>query len=139
VPFKSQARFVYFVGDSDVHGPVTQEEWQIAIATVHSALGLPTQPDFVVDAFVDVRLTPSCRMPPRISASITLSERRPYRTATDLRQCLTPGREFVAKCCPACHPLVRPQLSPEAPSDRPACNRGSAQDPQLATERRAPV
>jgi len=47
--------FVYFVGDSDVHGPGTRDEWESAITTVHAALGLPTRPSFVVDAFIDVR------------------------------------------------------------------------------------
>lgn len=47
--------FVYFVGDSDVAGPDTVEQWNDALAVVHSALGLKRQPDFVVDAFIDVR------------------------------------------------------------------------------------
>jgi hypothetical protein len=47
--------FLYFTGDADVHGPASHEEWETAIEAVHWALGLNTRPDFVVDAFIDVR------------------------------------------------------------------------------------
>jgi len=47
--------FLYFVGDSDVHGPATRSEWETAVTVVQSALGLTAEPSFVVDAFIDVR------------------------------------------------------------------------------------
>jgi hypothetical protein len=47
--------FLHFVGDSDVDGPASREEWQKAIITVHDALGVLGQlPRYVRDAFVDV-------------------------------------------------------------------------------------
>jgi hypothetical protein len=47
--------FLYFIGDTDVGGPMSREEWESAAHTVHQALGLVTMPPFVVNAFVDAR------------------------------------------------------------------------------------
>jgi hypothetical protein len=47
--------FVYFVGDPDVRGPSDKRAWELAIHTVHRALGLQSQLTFVKDIFIDVR------------------------------------------------------------------------------------
>lgn len=47
--------FLYLIGDVEVNGPDTREEWEKAIHTVHELLGLVHGPSFVFDAFVDVR------------------------------------------------------------------------------------
>jgi hypothetical protein len=47
--------FLYLIGDVDMNGPNTMEEWGAAIQTVHHMLGLVHVPPFVVDAFIDVR------------------------------------------------------------------------------------
>jgi len=45
---------LYFVGDFDMHGPTTREEWQAAISDVHRALGLRGQlPAYVHEVFLD--------------------------------------------------------------------------------------
>ncbi|TDB38064.1 MAG: hypothetical protein D9V44_08455 [Actinobacteria bacterium] len=47
--------FVYFVGDDDMRGPASREEWQAVIADAHEALGVSGRlPEYVRDAFVDV-------------------------------------------------------------------------------------
>ena len=49
--------FIYFIGDRDVDGPQTTEEWKAAIEEAERALGLPTRhrlSDYVVDIFVHV-------------------------------------------------------------------------------------
>ena len=46
--------FVYFVGDEDMKGPDTKEQWEGAIELVHRLLGLSRAPEFVVDVFIDV-------------------------------------------------------------------------------------
>lgn len=48
--------FVYFVGDRQMHGPLTAGAWRDAIDRCHSALGLPTdmRRADVIEAFVDV-------------------------------------------------------------------------------------
>ncbi|MEX2048509.1 MAG: hypothetical protein WEB90_02930 [Gemmatimonadota bacterium] len=50
--------FVYFVGDSDVHGPDTVAEWKAALEVLYGALGLNRRHPLLrrrVDVFVDVR------------------------------------------------------------------------------------
>jgi hypothetical protein len=64
--------FVYFVGDADVKGPQSRDDWQQAIKTVHQALGLVHAPPFVRDVFIDVR--PFCAIP----------NSRPYRSGSEL-------------------------------------------------------
>ena len=49
--------FIYFVGDKDVDGPQTAEEWKAAIEVAERVLGLPTRhrlSDYVADIFVHV-------------------------------------------------------------------------------------
>ena len=49
--------FIYFIGDRDVDGPQTTEEWKAAIEVAERVLGLPTRhrlSDYVVDIFVHV-------------------------------------------------------------------------------------
>ena len=46
---------LYFVGDSDMHGPTTEEQWKVAISEVHGALGLGEKlPAYVHEVFLDV-------------------------------------------------------------------------------------
>jgi hypothetical protein len=47
--------FVYFIGDADMNGPNSREEWATAIHVVHHSLGLATIPPYVLDVFIDVR------------------------------------------------------------------------------------
>lgn len=48
--------FLYFMGDPDMKkGPSKREEWETAIKTVHTVLGLKESPGFVRDVFIDVR------------------------------------------------------------------------------------
>jgi hypothetical protein len=50
--------FVYFVGDSDVHGPDTVAEWKAALEVMYGALDLNRRHPLLrrrVDVFVDVR------------------------------------------------------------------------------------
>ena len=47
--------FLYLIGDTDVGGPATRVEWETAIHTVHTALGLTAPPAFVSDVFIDLR------------------------------------------------------------------------------------
>lgn len=54
--------FVYFIGDADVKGPLTRQEWESAIDVLHHALGLSTVPPFVVDVFIDVNQLPVSRV-----------------------------------------------------------------------------
>ena len=49
--------FIYFVGDKDVDGPQTAEEWKAAIEVAERVLGLPARhrlSDYVADIFVHV-------------------------------------------------------------------------------------
>jgi hypothetical protein len=48
--------FVYFVGDADVGGPESVEEWREALAVLHETLGLRAHPmlERKVDVFVEV-------------------------------------------------------------------------------------
>ena len=49
--------FIYFVGDEDVDGPQTVEEWKAAIEVAERVLGLPARhrlSDYVADIFVHV-------------------------------------------------------------------------------------
>ena len=49
--------FIYFIGDSDVDGPQTAEEWKAAIEVAERVLGLPARhrlSDYVADIFVHV-------------------------------------------------------------------------------------
>lgn len=46
--------FVYFIGDIEVAGPGSRQEWLNAIDVVHGALGLHSSPPFVKDVFLDV-------------------------------------------------------------------------------------
>jgi hypothetical protein len=48
--------FVYFVGDADVGGPESVEEWREALVVLHDALGLMPHPllERKVDVFVEV-------------------------------------------------------------------------------------
>jgi hypothetical protein len=47
--------FLYFVGDSDMGGPATQDEWEVGIAAMHDVLGVSGRlPGYVLDAFVAV-------------------------------------------------------------------------------------
>ena len=49
--------FIYFVGDKDVGGPRTTEEWKAAIEVAERVLGLPARhrlSDYVADIFVHV-------------------------------------------------------------------------------------
>lgn len=47
--------FLYLVGDADVRGPTSRDEWQKEIHKVHVELGLASLPAFVTDVFIDVR------------------------------------------------------------------------------------
>ena len=47
--------FLYFTGDTDMRGPNSRSEWEEAIRTVHTVLGLRQRPAFLIDVFVDVR------------------------------------------------------------------------------------
>jgi hypothetical protein len=48
--------FMYFIGDRDVRGPDSVEEWTAAIEKVHDALGIRGKlPSYVHDVFIDVR------------------------------------------------------------------------------------
>lgn len=53
----SKLVFLYFLNDTDLNEPATEEEWRGAIRLIHAVLGVP--PDLssqhVFDAFVDVR------------------------------------------------------------------------------------
>jgi hypothetical protein len=52
----AQLVFLYFVGDADMGGPTSQQEWEAAIKPVHAHLGLHGRlPAYVRNAFVDVR------------------------------------------------------------------------------------
>ena len=54
--------FIYFIGDRDVDGPQTTEEWKAAIEVAERVLGLPTRHrlrDYVVDIFVHVSDLPA--------------------------------------------------------------------------------
>lgn len=47
--------FLYFIGDSDMDGPLSRREWNAAIAVVHDALGLRGRiPPYVKDVFIDI-------------------------------------------------------------------------------------
>jgi hypothetical protein len=47
--------FVYFIGDTDMKGaPTSRAEWEAAIKTVQTVLGLIVPPPFVHDVFIDV-------------------------------------------------------------------------------------
>ncbi len=47
--------FVYFVGDEEMGGPATRDEWMAAVMATHEALGvLGALPRYVHDVFVDV-------------------------------------------------------------------------------------
>ena len=49
--------FIYFIGDSDVDGPQTAEEWKAAIEVAERVLGLPSRhrlSEYIVDIFVHV-------------------------------------------------------------------------------------
>lgn len=51
----AQLVFAYFVGDDDMRGPASREEWETAIAIGHEALGISGRlPEYVRDAFVTV-------------------------------------------------------------------------------------
>ena len=47
--------FLYFVGDADVNGPTSREDWEAGIHVVHQSLQLQTLPPYVLDVFIDVR------------------------------------------------------------------------------------
>jgi hypothetical protein len=47
--------FLYFIGDGDVNGPASREDWEAAIHVVQQSLGLQTLPSYVLDVFIDVR------------------------------------------------------------------------------------
>lgn len=47
--------FAYFIGATDVKGPNSRAEWETAIKTVHTVLGLTIPPPFIHDVFLDVR------------------------------------------------------------------------------------
>jgi hypothetical protein len=47
--------FLYLIGDDDVNGPAARAEWEAAVHTVHSTLGLSAAPAFVKDVFIDIR------------------------------------------------------------------------------------
>ena len=54
--------FIYFIGDEDVDGPRTAEEWKAVIEVAERVLGLPTRhglSDYVVDLFVHVSDLPA--------------------------------------------------------------------------------
>jgi len=54
---KAHLVFVYFVGDVDMKGPSTEQEWHGAIALAHSILGLPQKhrlAKYVHECFIDV-------------------------------------------------------------------------------------
>lgn len=47
--------FLYFVGDDDMAGPASREQWESVVAEAHEALGVNGRlPRYVRDAFVDV-------------------------------------------------------------------------------------
>lgn len=47
--------FLCFIGDSDIAGPVSRDEWQVAIDSVHRHLGIDNRlPAYVRNVFVDV-------------------------------------------------------------------------------------
>lgn len=49
--------FVYFIGDTDVDGPNTVEEWQAAITVAKTVLGIPERNKlnkFISEVFIDV-------------------------------------------------------------------------------------
>ena len=43
-PSPTKLVFVYFIGDTDVKGPSSRDEWETEIQTVHSVLGLTASP-----------------------------------------------------------------------------------------------
>jgi hypothetical protein len=48
--------FLYFVGDDDMAGPASREQWEAFVASAHEALGVTGRlPRYVRDAFVDIR------------------------------------------------------------------------------------
>jgi hypothetical protein len=49
--------FVYFVNDVDMNGPESEDEWRLAIETMHAHLGVAQERlrPHVVDAFIDVK------------------------------------------------------------------------------------
>jgi len=50
--------FIHFVGDSEMEGPETREEWEGAIQVMKLVLGLPKRhalSPYILDAFIDVR------------------------------------------------------------------------------------
>jgi hypothetical protein len=50
--------FVYFIGDTDVDGPNTVEEWRAAITVAKAVLGIPERhklKKFIAEVFIDVR------------------------------------------------------------------------------------
>lgn len=50
--------FIYFTGDSEMNGPETVPQWQIAIEELHEALGLKDGvPPYISDVFIDVEST----------------------------------------------------------------------------------
>jgi len=47
--------FIYFTGDSEMNGPETVPQWQIAIEELHEALGIKGRvPPCISDVFIDV-------------------------------------------------------------------------------------
>lgn len=47
--------FVYFVGDRDMNGPMSRDEWLLAVREAHAHLGVLGQlPRYVRDVFVDI-------------------------------------------------------------------------------------
>lgn len=47
--------FIYFTGDSEMNGPETVPQWQIAIEELHEALGIKGRvPSYISDVFIDV-------------------------------------------------------------------------------------
>ena len=50
--------FVYFIGDDDVNGPKTTDEWKAALTVAKSVLGLNKRNRFskyVVEVFIDIK------------------------------------------------------------------------------------
>ena len=48
---------VYFVGDAEVDGPKTTDEWKAALTIAKRVLGLPTRhrlSDYITDIFVQI-------------------------------------------------------------------------------------
>jgi hypothetical protein len=59
--------FLYFIGDREMNGPASRQEWEAATAVLHEALGLRGRvPLYVKDAFVEVPASQSAAGAPLI-------------------------------------------------------------------------